>query len=78
MLLLSASGSALKLFLKTHFVQGDAPQKEAADGGNIIGRKSAQKDTADLAAQKKERMKAKRKRSKQEDAPTLKSTNLKL
>ena len=50
---------------------GDS-RKQGEDGDNIIGRKSAQKDAADVAASKKERMKAKRKRSKQEDVPSMK------
>lgn len=60
------------LFKRRLSAQDGASKKQAEEGGNIIGRKSAQKDAADGAASKKDRMKAKRKRSKQEDAPAIK------
>lgn len=44
------------------------------DGSNVIGQKSADEDAQTTAAQKKAKLREKRKRSKQEDGPKPKYT----
>ena len=55
-------------------LQDGASQKGADGSSNIIGRKSAQKESDEFAARKKDKMREKRRKSKQEDGPKMRYT----